>query len=391
MSIRQNTSSIGNISLGPNIYLFLPTPTSNRVGISDLNNDGKSDMVGSHFNGQEVSLIRNKNNEPSIIVFSPSTAATGSTIIITGMNFSGVTSVTFGGIAATSFTIINSTTISAIVGAGFSGKVEVGNQYGTSKLDGFVFAGPPIITSFTPLTTGVGQSVTITGNNFSGTTSISFGGVPASSYTVISPTTITAIVGIGNSGNVNITTPFGTGSLGGFNFVPLPTITSFTPSTAGPTFSVSITGTNFTGATSVSFGGVSATSFIINSPTSITAIVGTGATGNVNVTTSFGTATKAGFIFVPAPTITSFTPLGGNNGSIITVNGTNLSNITSVTVGGVSYTSTYIFVSSNQIKIPITVGATGSIIITTLGGTAALSGFVYNPQPTVSSISPSVA
>ncbi len=171
----------------------------------------------------------------------------------------------------------------------------------------------------------------------------------------------------------------------------MPTITSFTPSTAGPTFSVSITGTNFTGATSVSFGGVSATSFIINSPTSITAIVGNGATGNVNVTTSFGTATKAGFIFVPAPTITSFTPLGGNNGSIITVNGTNLSNITSVTVGGVSYTSTYIFVSSNQIKIPITVGATGSIIITTLGGTAALSGFVYNPQPTVSSISPSVA
>jgi uncharacterized protein (TIGR03437 family) len=71
-----------------------------------------------------------------------------------------------------------------------------------------------------------------------------------------------------------------------------PTITSFAP-TSGPVgTSVTITGTNFTGATSVKFNGVSAT-FIVNSATKITATVPTGATtGAITVTTPGGTATS---------------------------------------------------------------------------------------------------
>src|SRR5438046_255433 len=71
-----------------------------------------------------------------------------------------------------------------------------------------------------------------------------------------------------------------------------PTITSFTP-TSGPVGTlVTISGTNFTGATTVTFNGVSA-SFTVTSATTIQATVPTGATtGPLRVTTPGGTATS---------------------------------------------------------------------------------------------------
>ncbi|MCX6006039.1 MAG: hypothetical protein NTZ34_02110, partial [Chloroflexi bacterium] len=72
-----------------------------------------------------------------------------------------------------------------------------------------------------------------------------------------------------------------------------PTITSFTPTSGGNRTRVIITGTNFTDATSVLFGGKAATSFTVNSNTQITAIAGTGTTGRITVRTPAGTGTSA--------------------------------------------------------------------------------------------------
>src|SRR4029450_4176338 len=86
-----------------------------------------------------------------------------------------------------------------------------------------------------------------------------------------------------------------------------PTITSFSP-TSGPVgATVTINGTNFTGATSVKFNGVSAT-FIVNSATKITATVPTGATtGTVSVTTPGGTATSTSDFTVTTARLRSIT------------------------------------------------------------------------------------
>lgn len=83
----------------------------------------------------------------------------------------------------------------------------------------------------------------------------------------------------------------------------MPTITSFSPASAGKNNTVVINGTNFTGATAVSFGGISATSFTVNSTTKITAKVGAGASGSVSVTTPGGTATLGGFTFCLTPSV----------------------------------------------------------------------------------------
>lgn len=83
--------------------------------------------------------------------------------------------------------------------------------------------------------------------------------------------------------------------------VPAPTITSFTPTSANPGTTITITGTNFTGATAVSFGGTAATSFSVTNATTISAVVGNGATGEVKVTTPGGTVSKAGFTLTLPP------------------------------------------------------------------------------------------
>ncbi len=77
-----------------------------------------------------------------------------------------------------------------------------------------------------------------------------------------------------------------------------------------------------------------------------------------------------------APTITSFTPQTGTNGTLITINGTNLNNASSVTFGGVNAKS-YTVVSPLMITAIVDSGATGNVSVVTPNGTALLNGFTY--------------
>ena len=176
-----------------------------------------------------------------------------------------------------------------------------GTFYGTTPVggtstDGTVFSlavglGPFVETL--PTSGKVAAAVTILGTNLTGTTGVSFNGT-AATFTVVSSSEITTTVPSGaTTGKVQVTTPGGT--LSSVVFRVTPVILSFLP-TSGPVGTlVTITGNSFTGATSVTFGGVKATSFTVNSYTQITATVPAGAkTGKIGVTTPGGTATSAG-------------------------------------------------------------------------------------------------
>ncbi|MCE2770338.1 MAG: IPT/TIG domain-containing protein [Saprospiraceae bacterium] len=331
---------------------------------------------------------------PAVSSFSPTSATKGNTVTITGSNFNGVSSVSFGGTAANSFTVVSSTSINAIVGNGNSGNVTVTNSAGTGSLSGFTYINTaPTISSFTPTSGKTGQVVNIIGTNFTGATAVSFGGTAATTYTVVSATSINATVGAGTSGTVSVTTASGTGTLAGFTYLPPPTIASFSPISAGTGQTVTITGTNFTGATAVSLGGTAATSFTVVSATSITAVVGAGATGSVSVTTANGIASRAGFTFItatPAPTISSFTPTSGKTGQVVTITGTNFTGATAVSFGGTAAT-TFTVVSATSINATVGAGASGVVSVTTASGTGTLAGFTYLPPPTITSFSPTSA
>ncbi|GGB17729.1 hypothetical protein GCM10011511_46920 [Puia dinghuensis] len=233
----------------------------------------------------------------------------------------------------------------------------------------------PEVTGFSPTSGARGTTVTITGVNLNGATAVSFGGVPAASFSLNSSTSIAATVASGASGNVSVTTPYGTVTMPGFTFTG-PIISGFSPAIGVAGTVVTITGSNFTGATAVTFDGVAATSFTVTSATSITATVGAGASGFVKVTTALGTDSLSGFVF-DVPTITAMTPVSGMVGSSVVLTGTNLGatpadNI--VYFGAVQAKVTAASATSLTVTVPA--GATYQpVSVTTRGLTA------YTSQP----------
>ncbi len=157
-----------------------------------------------------------------------------------------------------------------------------------------------------------GTTVTIYGTNFTGATLVQFGAVNATGVTVDSTgTVITAVSPAGSPGYVDITvtTPTGTSPhsvADTFQYVAAtngaPSITGITtpngtpngPAAGGTT--VTIYGTNFTGATLVQFGAVNATGVTVDSTgTVITAVSPAGSPGyvHITVTTPAGTSPQS--------------------------------------------------------------------------------------------------
>ncbi len=272
---------------------------------------------------------------PTISGVAPATGATagGTSVVITGTDFTGATAVSFGSTAASSFTVDSATQITAVSPAGSAGAVNVSvtTAGGSATSNGaFTYVAAqqaaPTITTIAPAsgTSAGGTSVIITGTNLTGASAVTFGGTAATSFTVDSATQITAVAPAGTAGAVNlaVTTAGGTATLnGGYTYIaagtPAPTIAALA-TTSGPIAggtSVVITGTGFTGASAVTFGGTAATSFTVNSATQITAVAPAGSAGAVDVavTTASGTATlNGGFTYDAAPVITA---QGGTSGA----------------------------------------------------------------------------
>jgi uncharacterized repeat protein (TIGR03803 family) len=130
---------------------------------------------------------------------------------ILGNNLSGVVSVSFGSVAA-DFTPGSDTYLTAFVPSGaIDGPVSVTLATGLqiqSQQSAHIL---PKITSLDPTSGSVGKRVTISGGGFSGASKVSFGGVLAGSFTVLSPSTIQATVPTGaKTGRVAVATPNGT-------------------------------------------------------------------------------------------------------------------------------------------------------------------------------------
>jgi hypothetical protein len=162
-------------------------------------------------------------------------------------------------------------------------------------------------------------------------------------------------------------------------------------STGGGTL-VTITGTNLSNTSAVTFGGKPATSVTNVSATQVTAVSpsGTGTVG-VTVTTPGGTSNPVPFFYVGAPFKSSLSttsgPLAGGNS--ITLNGTGLSTATSVSFGGVPATPTVNSDSSLSVTVPAGAAAGPvSVSVTTAGGTNNGLSYTYVDDPTIGSLTP---
>ncbi len=209
------------------------TMTSTRVGGDD--NEG-------YFENLSVALTQSGGATcPTLSGISPSSGAVGSTVTITGANFTGATAVKFASNVSAAFTVHSDTQITATVPSGaVTGAITISktgcNDLQTATFTVTVPPACPTVSGINPTSGAVGGSVMITGANFTGVTSVKFASNVSAAFTINSDTQITATVPSGAvTGAITI-------SKAGCNDVQT---ASFTVST-GPCITVAIA-TNLTG------------------------------------------------------------------------------------------------------------------------------------------------
>ncbi len=149
--------------------------------------------------------------------------AGGTTVTITGKDIAGASAVSFGSTAATSVTTATSTTLTAVAPAGAAGPVDVtvttpgGTTAVTPSADTYSYVTTPTVTSISSTSTpaggptGGGTQVMINGTGFANVTGVSFGSTAATSYSVNSVGSISAVAPAGTGTvDVTVTTALGT-------------------------------------------------------------------------------------------------------------------------------------------------------------------------------------
>lgn len=223
----------------------------------------------------------------------------GTEVTITGVCFTDATGVTIGGVTvpASEFSTHTGTVIVFETPAHAPGVVDV-TIHGTAECggdatvtDGFEYISDdaPVLASLSPDNgpESGGTTVVITGSGFTDASGVTFGDVPAASFTVDSDTQITVTTPVHAPGvvDVRVLHTDGTSAPLEFEFTPVTTIDDVDPDegpTEGGTW-VTITGYCFLGATGVLFGDTPAQSFNVVSDSTIVALSPAGS-GTVDIT-----------------------------------------------------------------------------------------------------------
>jgi hypothetical protein len=192
-----NTSGIGiNAALG-----FGPTATLPAAGALDYNNYF---VTGSSI-GTTQFLVDNNGTTYTDLASWQTASSRDANSLNLDPQFNNVN-----GSQPTNFRV-NSTSLAGITTAGITTDHVGITRAATPTIGALEYCVEPIITTFTPDGGISGNTVTITGINFSGVTVVKFNGINASAFTVNSATEIVATVPPGNfSGKISLTNACGT-------------------------------------------------------------------------------------------------------------------------------------------------------------------------------------
>jgi hypothetical protein len=257
----------------------------------------------------------------------------------------------------------------------------------------------PTVTGLAPNQgpTAGGTTVTLAGTNFTTDAEVHFGTTPAPVVAVPSSSQLTVTAPAQAAGVVDVTVGnrSGTSTLGGsdrFSYLAGPSVTGVTPNYGSPSSftSVVVSGSQFTGATSVLFGEVSAMNFTVVSDTVIHATSPGGPDGVVDVTVTGpgGTSSVSAadqFAYLGPPVVFGISPDSGQAGDVITLTGVSFSHAYAVTFGDIAALSTNITVVSDTeitVTVPVTdqSGGTGTVAVTvtTPMGMSSAQDFTYD-------------
>lgn len=302
-----NTPAVSGVTFGGNVATFTINSDTQITATAPAHAAGAATVTVTNTDGNATTTYTYAGG----LTLAPSQGSTagGTTVGIYGSNLGATTAVRFGSRSAT-FTQVNATQVNAVSpsGTGTVG-VTVTTPGGTSSPANFFYINPPTLTGLSPGDGPLagGTTVTINGVNLFTTTAVTFGGVAATSFTVVSNSQITAVTPTGTTAGVvavAVTTIGGVADDLSFTYDTAPTIGTPNPgsgSTNGGD-TVTIPGTNLGSTESVTFGGTPASFGVIDDNT-LAAVTPPGTAGAVDVAvvTPGGTATAAGGYAYVAP------------------------------------------------------------------------------------------
>ena len=339
--------------------------------------------------------------------------AGGELITFTGLNFvsGGSFGITIaGGVTCSSPTVLSPTqaTCVTVANAATSGSIVLTNNDGqTITYGSFEYRPAPSVVSVLAVT-GIlagGETVTITGTDFDLTAaSVTIGGNPCTSVSVLNSTTITCVTPSNTSGTYDIVVTntddnqFGTGS-SLFTYNPAPVISSLSID-YGPTAGtnvISLNGTNFLAGALAYIDNVACTSSVVASATQINCTVPAHVIGLVDIKVVNLDLQQyilgSSYTYRLPPAINSISPVAGPlaGGQTVTLTGSGFMPSLDIQIDSVSCTS-ITYVDSNSATCVTTAKAQAAYSVTvtnqdTQTQTQA-SYYEYIPAPAVTSIAP---
>ena len=274
----------------------------------------------------------------------------------------------------------------------------------------YYITGPPTISKVVdpanpdePIPTGStrgGHAVVVEGSGLTFTTSVEFGGIPASpaSIQVLSDTQVAVSTPASSAGVKSVGVQITPGNLetftsGLYRYVSAPAPEQVFPAVGavGGGTATTVFGQALANATSVTFGGVPAT-IVLNVAERIEVIVGPHAAGVVDVVVSnaVDSATLPGaFTFFNPPDVTGISPPDGPaaGGNEVAITGTNLFRLLEVRFGGVKATTRSITDTQLVVLAPPHAAGEVTVEVSTVGGKDTTT-YTYVAQPQVTSLDP---
>ncbi|MFM2398171.1 MAG: hypothetical protein RL341_328, partial [Pseudomonadota bacterium] len=234
----------------------------------------------------------------------------------------------------------------------------------------------PVITSFTPAIAAAGAQVTVSGTALSSVTAVRVAGV-AATFTPPSATSVQLTVPAGaSSGRIEVSGPAGAAlSATDLTVMAVPVITTVSPSSARAGDTLTITGTNLNQVKSVQLGSVSLPIGGTRSATSLAVTIpNNAASGFLTLVGMDDVArTSAQQITITVPVVlSSFAPTSALIGANVTISGSGLNRVASVSFTGTTTTAAITVQTASSMTLTVPAGATSGPITLTVSPTESV-------------------
>ena len=260
--------------------------------------------------------------------------------------------------------------LSACGGGGGGSETAGGASSGTAVI-------APAVTAVSATNVAVGAGLVLTGTNLSRATAFQVGAVTVAASAASDTSVTLAMPGVPVTGVLSVVSAAGTATTAySVNVYQPVTVASIAPATGGAGSSVTVTGKGMGAVTAVQFGSGASAIPQSQDPTSVTVVVPEGAaTGPLTLRGPYNdVASSDSYIVLPSVTVTSISSLVTGATLSVTVQGSNLDQVTAASVG--STPASIVSASASQLLLSAPAAATGNVMLSAAARIAVNAGTV---------------